>query len=450
MLSNYTFLRNVAYVYYHCTLKIDKQMKKLVLTIFTITLIKFGFAQTKEQPWSLGLNLGTADYMAPIQKDVFNSKNWKINPSGTLSRYLSPSFDITGRISYGDYVKHAEYQTNLSKYYFIRRGWHNYDLLLRYKFNNGKLLSEDARFYPFLTAGTGLNRINKQTHLEFPIGLGFVFKATDRLNLVLESNYKFPNNQDRVIGRMEYLYHSIGFNFIMGNGTPSKPVIADKDGDGVADAEDRCPDSFGTIDFAGCPDRDKDGIPDIDDRCPLDPGTLKFAGCPDRDNDGVPDNADRCPDVAGSTNNAGCPEEPKVETTPVPTPNNTASNPTTVPKTEMNEIPDNLVKRIFYLVYQYDLTAEHYQVLDTVISLLNTYPTLKIQIGGHTDISGGDKINFPLSTQRAEKVKRYFLSKGIASNRVFSLGYGSKYPLVPNDTPEHRARNRRTEIRFQK
>ena len=73
-----------------------------------------------------------------------------------------------------------------------------------------------------------------------------------------------------------------------------------------------------------------------------------------------------------------------------------------------------------------------------------------IQIGGHTDKSGGDKINFPLSVSRAEKVKQYFLDKGIATERVFAFGYASTYPLVPNDTKEHRAMNRRTEIRFQK
>lgn len=91
-------------------------------------------------------------------------------------------------------------------------------------------------------------------------------------------------------------------------GPASTGGCPDRDGDGIADKDDRCPDEAGPAKFAGCPDRDGDGIPDIDDRCPDEPGPMEFAGCPDRDGDGIPDIDDRCPDQPGPAALAGCPD----------------------------------------------------------------------------------------------------------------------------------------------
>ncbi len=81
----------------------------------------------------------------------------------------------------------------------------------------------------------------------------------------------------------------------------------DRDDDGVRDADDRCPDVPGVKDLAGCPDRDADGVVDIDDQCPDKFGDKGHAGCPDSDGDGVFDNEDACVDVKGLVENKGCP-----------------------------------------------------------------------------------------------------------------------------------------------
>jgi hypothetical protein len=87
-------------------------------------------------------------------------------------------------------------------------------------------------------------------------------------------------------------------------------AVADRDGDGIADADDRCPDRAG-LPPDGCPprDRDGDGVVDRADRCPDEAGPTSNAGCPDtdRDGDGVVDRMDQCPDVAGHAEFAGCP-----------------------------------------------------------------------------------------------------------------------------------------------
>ena len=100
-----------------------------------------------------------------------------------------------------------------------------------------------------------------------------------------------------------------------------EPRIGDRDGDGIKDNVDQCPDEPEDIDdfedIDGCPDpdNDKDGIPDTRDKCPNVPGTWEHAGCPvdeDRDGDGIPDSKDKCPDDPEDRDNFedddGCPE----------------------------------------------------------------------------------------------------------------------------------------------
>jgi outer membrane protein OmpA-like peptidoglycan-associated protein len=82
----------------------------------------------------------------------------------------------------------------------------------------------------------------------------------------------------------------------------------DRDGDGVQDTEDLCPDVPGPKAFKGCPDRDGDGVSDTEDQCPDQPGPKLTQGCPDRDADGVMDILDECPDVVGPVNLNGCPD----------------------------------------------------------------------------------------------------------------------------------------------
>ncbi|MCW3107058.1 MAG: OmpA family protein [Segetibacter sp.] len=91
--------------------------------------------------------------------------------------------------------------------------------------------------------------------------------------------------------------------------------IPDSDNDGIADDSDNCPTVAGSIKYNGCPPPDKDGdkINDEDDKCPDQPGVARYGGCPvgDKDGDGVNDDDDKCIDIPGTVNNAGCPENKK-------------------------------------------------------------------------------------------------------------------------------------------
>ncbi|MDR1595131.1 MAG: OmpA family protein [Prevotellaceae bacterium] len=77
---------------------------------------------------------------------------------------------------------------------------------------------------------------------------------------------------------------------------------------------------------------------------------------------------------------------------------------------------------------------------------LRTHTDTNVEIYGHTDITGNDAINIPLSQQRASSVHSYLIAQGVSSNRLVSHGKGSSEPIASNDTAAGQAQNRRVEI----
>ncbi|MBH5328880.1 OmpA family protein [Eikenella sp. S3360] len=84
--------------------------------------------------------------------------------------------------------------------------------------------------------------------------------------------------------------------------------------------------------------------------------------------------------------------------------------------------------------------------LNTVADVLTQYPETTITVAGHTDNTGNDRINNPLSQQRAQSVAGYLNGRGVAANRISTVGYGSRSPIADNSTEVGRAQNRRVEI----
>jgi outer membrane protein OmpA-like peptidoglycan-associated protein len=74
-------------------------------------------------------------------------------------------------------------------------------------------------------------------------------------------------------------------------------------------------------------------------------------------------------------------------------------------------------------------------------------PKLAVEIGGHTDNVGKPEYNAKLSDARAASVVQWLVQHGIAASRLSSHGYGDTQPLVPNDSDEDRAKNRRVELK---
>lgn len=106
------------------------------------------------------------------------------------------------------------------------------------------------------------------------------------------------------------------------------------------------------------------------------------------------------------------------------------------------------LKNVFFDVDKWELKPESKAELDKLIFFLNKNPSVKIELGGHTDNSGKKEWNKTLSTNRAKSVYDYVLTNGkIAAARLSFKGYAETKPKVPNDTPENKAKNRRTEFK---
>ena len=94
------------------------------------------------------------------------------------------------------------------------------------------------------------------------------------------------------------------------------------------------------------------------------------------------------------------------------------------------------------------LQPEAYKVVDELVEYLKRKEDEKIEVGGHTDNVGKPEANMILSTNRANTVRAYLLTKGIAPERVTAKGYGMTMPIAENTTAEGRGLNRRTEVKI--
>lgn len=102
---------------------------------------------------------------------------------------------------------------------------------------------------------------------------------------------------------------------------------------------------------------------------------------------------------------------------------------------------------ILFDVNKYVIKQESTAELERLFNLLTTNSKIRVEIGGHTDNSGAETINQPLSQNRAKAVYDWLITKGIAANRLTYKGYGSSVPIMPNTSDEGKRKNRRTEIK---
>ncbi|HEC43202.1 MAG TPA: hypothetical protein ENI20_10275 [Bacteroides sp.] len=105
-----------------------------------------------------------------------------------------------------------------------------------------------------------------------------------------------------------------------------------------------------------------------------------------------------------------------------------------------------VLENIFFETSKATLKPESFPQLEQVIKFLDSNPTIRMEISGHTDNMGSLKLNTRLSQSRAESVVDYLVEHGIDQVRLDAKGYAFSRPIAPNDTAESRARNRRVEF----
>ncbi len=113
------------------------------------------------------------------------------------------------------------------------------------------------------------------------------------------------------------------------------------------------------------------------------------------------------------------------------------------------EIGNTIVLRnIFFDFDKATIRPESANELDRLIKLLTDNPTLKIELGSHTDSKGSDDYNLKLSDSRSKSVVEYLIGKGISAGRLVAKGYGETKPIDTNDTDAGRQNNRRTDFKI--
>src|SRR5574343_547629 len=420
-------------------------MKKFLFSLIAVGLATASFAQTpvsyKKRP-SLGVgvflnDMYTADKMSRTSLSrVMQSGGF--TPLKEMSMGLNVQYfeGITEHVDFmaGIYGSYSKYP-----FYFrtgVPQSVRSLFLLEADANVNVKMLSDKYTLVPYLTFGLGASMYNGTYFAaQGNTGLGLQVNLGNETFLNTQLLYR-PGISSLAVNHMAY---TIGVSSPIGGEKPAPakvtpppppapaPAPVDTDKDGINDKDDKCPTVAGVAKYNGCPvpDTDKDGVNDEEDKCPSVPGLARYQGCPipDTDGDGVNDEEDKCPSIKGTRENNGCPEL----------------------KATYNF--DN--KKVQFLSGSAVLTKASKIELNKVVKALNENQTLKLMVEGHTDATGSDKINQPLSLKRANAVKAYLVAQKIDASRLTAEGFGSSQPIADNKTAKGKAMNRRVDFKVQ-
>ncbi|MEQ8910012.1 MAG: OmpA family protein [Vicingaceae bacterium] len=546
-------------------------MKRILLIFCLFIGLTSVSAQTKQNPWSIGIHAGSEQYNGEIENQFFNFFDHHNGFAGlSASRYLSPHLDVGLDLTLGD-IKFTSTGESNRRYRF---NMNQANLHLQYNFFN----YNDVKLRPFVFAGIGMIAFDgegeNQSNLTLPAaGLGVNYKLNEQVsiryqNTLLVSDGDEIDNRTDESGNDMFLQTSIGLAAVikstsdldrdgvadkndecpeteLGMKVDKKGCAIDLDLDGIPNERDKCPSDPGFEYTNGCPDSDNDSIPNADDPCPNIAGSVN--GCPDSDGDGVADIDDKCPNEAGLENLSGCPEEAIVEEgkrmgvfeynelplenqalvvldengNPVDTiytddegrfeftaleadqnyslrPINLDGDPSAVeiyltddsgnrrdaeetedgkfvftapkdqvadkkqpkeevkkePKSEKKEVPSDgtipadLLADINFDSESFNIKIKYYDQLNRLAAALNKQSDINITLFAYADSTGPADYNQRLTDNRADRVKRYLVKKGVSASRIDAMGKGEESPIATNLTQEGRAQNRRVEIRL--
>ena len=457
--------------------------------IFVAFLLIIGLntqAQDSNNPWAITFGTNAVDTRASAAKNAnfieqFDqigniNKNWNVLPSVSylsVSKYIASNFSLGLAGSVNKITKIVMPVT----FDVVNPGdltYYSLDSHIKYSLMN--LISSKV-LDPSLHLGGGYNWFGENSTGTLDVGAGINFWLSENVGIALKSNFKKSFAERELVP--SHFQHTGGLTFKFG--------AEDKDGDGISDKEDACPDVKGLKEFKGCPDTDGDGIADKDDACIDTPGTAEFNGCADTDGDGVADNADDCPEVAGlksmkgcpdsdgdgvadsadkcptvkgAKDNSGCPyadtdgdgildKDDKCVDVKGTLANNGCPDKPAVDEATMKTLND-YGKIILFDTSKFSFQKQTMPILQAMTAILKEYPTAKFSLEGHTDSDAADDFNMKLSQDRADAVVNYLVENGIAKDRLSATGYGETKPVADNKTAKGKALNRRVEVKLMK
>lgn len=303
-------------------------------------------------------------------------------------------------------------------------------------------------------------------HVEVLIGASWDFGAVEapaRVAVVEPPPEPLDDDRDGFVGAADKCPDERG---IAPDGCPDR----DRDGDNIANVDDRCPDAAENIngfeDGDGCPDEipdsDNDGLKDDVDRCKNQPEDMdQFQdgdGCPDEDNDsdGVTDDTDACPMKSGPPENRGCPDTDRDGDGVVDRLDNCPDEPGLAKRQGCKRRQLVIIQgsslqildRVYFRTGRARIRRRSFRLLNNVAAVLAAHSELiKIEVAGHTDDRGTNDDNKVLSQARAEAVVAYLVKRGIDPERLTAVGYGEEQPAEEGTSRRARRANRRVEFK---
>lgn len=285
------------------------------------------------------------------------------------------------------------------------------------------------RISPFALVGAGLlgvashqNAVGNDTDFAVHAGVGFDIGLREHLRMRLDVRDIITASRGVKEGFTQNLEANVGlaldFDLNKQQAPAPKPAALpplDTDRDGFMDSEDKCVQVPGVAPD-GCPaqapkpepepapvDTDGDGLLDVDDKCMNEPETAN--GFEDED---------------------GCPDE--------------------LPKEV--EAFSGVVKGILFETGKSEIRPKSFRILNQAVAIFKKYPSIRVEVQGHTDNRGRESYNQELSNARAEAVRAYLVAQGIDDSRITSKGFGPSSPVASNKTKHGRAQNRRIEFQI--
>ncbi|NGY05372.1 OmpA family protein [Solimonas terrae] len=381
-----------------------KTMHRAGLALVLAACAMPALAQESEQEMRPYVSGGYTYTFEDSDRNSDNGNGWFVGVGKAINQYWG--WELSG--SWDQFDKDGAANPN---------NWRQYGAKLDGMF----FYSRDRKFSPYVGIGVGgmrselKNTGDKSTDPFVDAGVGF-FKYFG------DSNYGL---------RADVRYRWLDANDVPGSNSFGEPVVKI----GLVAALGPKPVSAAET----VKDSDGDGVPDDADLCPGTPKGVKVdaKGCPmDSDGDGVPDGIDQCP---------GTPPGVAVDDKGCPTTLGSGRFKITGTGADLR------FEDVHFAFDKSDLTDYSKQMLDDAANVINKvseqYPSLKVDISGHTDSVGTEGYNQGLSERRANAVKEYLLRKGVEAGRLSTYAYGESKPVATNDTEEGRAQNRRAETR---
>lgn len=398
---------------------------------------------TNHYDWQLGVSVFVTDHTSVrgVADGFFDYDDYSVVPFPaklTLVRGLNKSFDMDASVNLGQIDNK---RLNVENEFMV-----NGTLGLRYRLANGYILNPTSWFDPYLRLGAGVHHLDYQDmeftnvvdqqghpisngtiaaseHFTVTGGLGINFWITEKFGAnVMSEYYHMPGMEG---DNIDFFQHSAGVVFRFGK--------LDRDGDGIEDKEDECPDTPGLVEFNGCPDTDEDGLPDHEDECPLEAGPIENVGCPyrDKDKDTILDDVDKCPEVPGLVEYDGCPPPIRVIEAPAPDP---------------VEPPKKIVfEDVLFEYDSFTIKMSEYGSIEEAAQEIKDAGG-RYYVDGHTDTRGTDAYNKKLSEKRAQAVADALIKEGVPAENLVVRGMGEMFPECTEDTEACHEQNRRVEI----